>query len=193
MAATSPAAIYAVLTYSTVRILTGSHEQASQSQKAKHTTAVVFDWPAGRWLVGLAGIAVVGARGLEPLPRGHPELREGAARGRGAERTWGRRVGVAGHLARALVAGLVGIFVIKAAVEYDPKEAIGFDGALQKLANAPYGPYLLGITAVGLLCSRSTAWSTRATATSRRIRAGRLSGFRTCFELVIVEPSAVAT
>ena len=68
------------------------------------------------------------------------------------ERKWGGRAGLAGHLARAVVFTLIGIFVIKAALEYDPNEAIGFDGALQKLAGAAYGPYLLGLTAAGLLC-----------------------------------------
>lgn len=41
---------------------------------------------------------------------------------------------------------------MKAAVEFDPKDAIGIDGALRKLANAPQGPYLLGLVAAGLLC-----------------------------------------
>lgn len=68
------------------------------------------------------------------------------------ERTWGGRAGVAGHLARAVVFGLIGIFVTKAAVDYNPKDAIGLDGALQKLAGTVYGPYLLGLTAAGLLC-----------------------------------------
>ena len=46
---------------------------------------------------------------------------------------------------------LIGVFVIRAAPQYDPKEAIGLDGALQKLAGAAYGPYLLGLTAAGLI------------------------------------------
>ncbi|HKG43834.1 MAG TPA: DUF1206 domain-containing protein [Gaiellaceae bacterium] len=41
--------------------------------------------------------------------------------------------------------------MIRAALQYDPKEAIGLDGALQKLASASYGPYLLGLTAAGLV------------------------------------------
>jgi hypothetical protein len=68
------------------------------------------------------------------------------------ERKWGGLAGVAGHLARAVVFGLIGVFVIKAAVDYEPKNAIGLDGALQKLAHASYGPWLLGLTAAGLLC-----------------------------------------
>ena len=60
-------------------------------------------------------------------------------------------MGALGHVARGVVFGLIGIFVIKAALEYDPKEAIGLDGALQKLAHQSYGPWLLGLTAAGLL------------------------------------------
>jgi hypothetical protein len=70
----------------------------------------------------------------------------------GAEKRWYRRVGEVGHAARAVVFSLVGIFLVKAALEYDPKEAIGLDGALQKLAGQTAGPYLLGLTAAGLLC-----------------------------------------
>ena len=60
-------------------------------------------------------------------------------------------LGVVGLLARAVVFGLIGWFLGKAAVEYDPDEAIGLDGALAKLTEAPYGPLLLGLTAAGLI------------------------------------------
>jgi len=52
--------IYAGLTYSTIRILTGA-EQQSQNEKAHHSTAIVLSWPGGRWLVGIAGVAIIGA------------------------------------------------------------------------------------------------------------------------------------
>ena len=67
------------------------------------------------------------------------------------ERTWGSRAGVVGHVARGVVFGLIGIFVTKAATDYDAQDAIGFDGALRKLAEAAYGPWLLGVTAAGLV------------------------------------------
>jgi hypothetical protein len=146
--------IYAGLTFSSVKILTGSHGQASQDRKAHQTTATVFDWPGGRWLVGIAGIVVVGA-GIWNLYRGLSRKFEDRWRtgsmGPGARR-WGARAGVAGHAARFVVFGLIGIFLVKAAVEYDSADAIGLDGALEKLAQASYGPYLLGLTAAGLVC-----------------------------------------
>jgi hypothetical protein len=46
---------------------------------------------------------------------------------------------------------LVGYGLIKAALDYEPRSAIGLDGALQKLAHSPYGPALIGIVAVGLI------------------------------------------
>ena len=57
-----------------------------------------------------------------------------------------------GLLARFVVFSQIGSFLLKAAYEYDPQEAIGLDGALQKIVRASYGPVLLGIVAAGLLC-----------------------------------------
>jgi hypothetical protein len=50
-----------------------------------------------------------------------------------------------------VVAGLVGVFLIKAAVDFNPTNAVGLDGALAKLAQASYGPYLLAVVATGLV------------------------------------------
>ena len=92
---------------------------------------------------------------MEPLPRVCTKKFEDKWRTgemSETERTWGGRAGVAGHVARFVVFGLIGVFVTKAAIDYNPKDAIGLDGALQKLAHAAYGPCLLGLTAVGLVC-----------------------------------------
>ena len=69
----------------------------------------------------------------------------------GKVRTWALRSGVLGHVARGVVFVVVGIFLGKAALEYDPQEAIGIDGALLKLVEAPFGPLLLGLVAAGLV------------------------------------------
>jgi hypothetical protein len=66
-------------------------------------------------------------------------------------RTWIARIGTFGHLARMVFFGLVGVFLIRAAVEYNPKKAVGLDGALAKVDHASYGPVLLGLVAAGLI------------------------------------------
>jgi hypothetical protein len=145
--------IYAGLTFTTVKIVAGSGQHQSQNEKAHKSTAMVLDWPAGRYLVGAAGLVVIGV-GLWNLYRGLARKFEDKWRvGRlsPSVRKWGGRAGVLGHVARFVVFGLVGLFLTKAAIDYKPKDAIGIDGALQKLAHASYGPWLLGVTAAGLV------------------------------------------
>jgi hypothetical protein len=48
-------------------------------------------------------------------------------------------IGVFGHLARMVVFGLIGYGLVKAAVDYNPRSAIGLDGALNKLLHNSYG------------------------------------------------------
>jgi len=145
--------IYAGLTASAVKILLGSGGGGSQTGKAHKTTAVVLSWPGGTWLVGIAGAVVVGV-GLWNLYSGVSRKFEDRWRtGEMGEqaRKWGARAGLVGHVARAAVFALIGVFLVKAAIEFDPKDAIGLDGALRKLAATVYGPYLLGLTAGGLV------------------------------------------
>jgi hypothetical protein len=143
-------AAYAFLCYTTVSLLTGS---SSDSGNEKKQAEAVFDWPAGRWLVGAIGLGLLGW-GIGSAYRGltqkfkddlHTERMSATA-----ER-WTTRVGVVGYLARGVVYSLIGVFVIRAAVQYDSQEAIGLDGALQKLANQTFGPLLLGVVAAGLV------------------------------------------
>ncbi len=43
----------------TVRIISGAAQQ-SQNQKAHKTAATVLSWPAGTWIVGAAGLVLIG-------------------------------------------------------------------------------------------------------------------------------------
>jgi hypothetical protein len=146
------AAIYGALTFSTLKLVLGAGGSGSQNEKAHKTSAMVLSWPAGQWIVGAAGLVIVGvgfAQFYRAITRNFEERWHGTS---ASARRWGGRVGVLGHVARGVVFGLIGVFLIKAAVDYKPKDAIGLDGALQKLAHASYGPWLLGLTAAGLVC-----------------------------------------
>jgi hypothetical protein len=65
-------------------------------------------------------------------------------------RPWYLALGIGGHVARAIVFALIGVFLLRAGWQYDPDEAIGLDEALQKLAGESYGGLLLGAVALGL-------------------------------------------
>ena len=67
------------------------------------------------------------------------------------ERSRTRRAGRLGHAARGLVFIVIGVFLAQAALQSDPDEARGLGGALSALAAQPFGPYLLGLVACGLV------------------------------------------
>ena len=57
--------------------------------------------------------------------------------------------GVAGHLARMVVFVLIGYFLSRPRSTTTPTRRSALDGALAAVANASYGPVLLGIVAAG--------------------------------------------
>ena len=144
--------IYAGLCAIAVEILLGSGSGGG-SENAHKTTAGVFGWPGGTWLVGIAGVVLIGV-GIYQGYRGLSKdfLKDSKTEQMGPRlRNWIEWIGTFGHLARMVVFGLVGVFLIKAAIDFNPSKAVGLDGALAKLAHASYGPLLLGVVAAGLI------------------------------------------
>ncbi len=144
--------VYAGLCAIAIEILLGSASSGG-SASAHRETAGVFGWPGGTWLVAIAGIILIGV-GLFQGYRGLSKdfLKDSKTEQMSAQvRTWIGWVGGFGHLARMTVFGLVGVFLIKAAIDYNPRKAVGLDGALAKVSQASYGPFLLGIVAAGLI------------------------------------------
>jgi hypothetical protein len=142
--------VYASLCAVAVKILVGS---GSGSGDVHAKTAGVLGWPAGTWLVGIAGAILIGV-GLYQAYRGIKKefLNDSKTEEMSPTvRKWIEAIGTFGHLARGVVFGLVGVFLIKAAIDYNPNSAVGLDGALAKLAHASYGPFLLGVVAAGLI------------------------------------------
>jgi Domain of Unknown Function (DUF1206) len=152
VAALGSAIVYAGLCAIAVKILLGSSSNGG-SGNAHKTTAGVFGWPAGTWLVGIAGAVLIGIglfqgyRGLSTDFLEDSKTEQMSPR----VRKWIAWIGSFGHLARMVVLGLVGVFLIRAAIDYNPNKAVGLDGALAKLARASYGPFLLGVVAAGLI------------------------------------------
>jgi len=60
-------------------------------------------------------------------------------------------LGIFGFLARGVLFGVIGAFLIDAARRYDTANATGIAGALNALKRQEYGHWLLGVVAVGLI------------------------------------------
>ena len=146
------ALIYLALTLATARLLFGVRAN-SQTQDARENTGLVLSWPGGRWIIGAVALGILAAGAWNVYRAVSREFVDAwmGSLSKTAKR-WGERAGVVGHLARGIVFGLIGVFLGKAALEYDPKEAVGLDGALQEVAQATYGRWLLGLVALGLVC-----------------------------------------
>jgi hypothetical protein len=141
---------YGLLCVAAIGILTSSSGGGSGS--TKQTTGGILDWPAGQILVGVAGAILIGVavyQAYKGLARKFLEDAKTGEMSESVEKGY-TALGVFGHVARAVVFALVGYGLLKAALDYNPKEAIGLDGALRELAHASYGPILLGAVAAGL-------------------------------------------
>jgi hypothetical protein len=60
-------------------------------------------------------------------------------------------LGRVGWVGRALMMGLIGFFLARAAVRFDPAEAEGLDGALRRVSGSSLGTVLVLVVAVGLV------------------------------------------
>jgi len=112
----------------------------------------VLGWPLGRWLIGFAGLIVIGG-GLYQLYKAystdfseHFRWNEMSA----TERVWTVRLGRLGLAARGIVQGLIGLFLVQAALSFDPSKVQSSGGALRSLARPPFGLWAVGVVAVGL-------------------------------------------
>jgi hypothetical protein len=148
------AVAYLALAASALTLLDGTGSNSSQTQRARETTADALTWPAGRWLVGAAGVGFLVAAAFNGYRAVTQKFEKNWYVDDLGERTQRVIAGLSsvGLLARFIVFGLIGAFIVKAAYEHDPHEAIGLDGALRKVADGTYGQALLGALAAGLLC-----------------------------------------
>lgn len=144
-------AVHGLLGVYAVRLATGNGGGGGGG--AQSVTAKVLAHPFGAWVVGLAGTAVIGYGLVAAYRAWTRKYRQEVAFGRLDPRVqrWIDRAGRLGLAARAVVFTLIGVFLIEAAVQSNPSQARGLDGALETLAAQPYGPWLLGLVAVGLV------------------------------------------
>jgi uncharacterized membrane protein len=134
-----------------IEILLGAGGRSGAN--VKKSTAGVLGWPAGTWIVGIVGVVLIGValyQGYRGITKKF--LDESKVEEMGPQvKKWISRLGTFGHLARMVVFGLIGVFLVTAAIDYKPSKAVGLDGALAKIVNHSYGPFLLGIVATGLI------------------------------------------
>jgi hypothetical protein len=148
------ALLYAALLVTTVRVIAaGPSSAGSDDEHPRELTARAFDLPAGQLLVGSVGVALLGTAAYF-VYRGATERAEDRLDTSDMGRWVGRSIDVAGTLgmaARGLVVAVLGLLMLKAALDHDPQQATGIDGTLRRMAQQPYGQAILTVTAIGIL------------------------------------------
>jgi hypothetical protein len=145
--------VYAGLALTAAKILIDVGEPDSSNKVQRDWTAKVMAVPYGRWLVFAIGASVIGfglyqiykglrAKFLKRLKLGQMNF---------ARRNWATLSGRIGYAARGVVFCIIGAFLVQAALEYNPSEARGLEGALDTLAQSRFGPWMLGMVAAGLV------------------------------------------
>lgn len=141
--------VYGALGLATVRFLLGGSGQ----DQTRSLTARLMAETGGRMLVGVLGLVLVGvgiAMGVKGVRHDHAEKLQTSRMPAGL-RSPAVKIGVVGLLGRGAVLALVGAFLVRAAVLFDPREAKGLDAALQTVAAQPYGQVLLALAVLGVL------------------------------------------
>lgn len=116
---------------------------------AEDWTAQLMALPWGRWLVILAGVAVIGAGGYYAWKGIGEKYKENMRLTRTTERLdWVCKVGL---LAHGVVVAIIGGFLVYAGWTADPSEAGGLGQAFATVRDAAFGRVLLALLGLGMV------------------------------------------
>jgi hypothetical protein len=145
---------YASLALGAISIITGSGNGGKSSNASTQDwTARLLHEPFGVFLVVILGLIVLAVaaslfyRAYAADFRKRLNLTSLSPQWR----NWAILAGRLGYAALGVVYGIVGIFLIVAAVSKNASQAKGLSGALLVLMQQPFGTFLLAVVALGLL------------------------------------------
>lgn len=124
----------------------------TEDSRVDRFTRTVMENAAGRWLVGLLGVAFIGIAAYFARRGVTADFRDELSGGVGPISNHTLvQLGRIGWCGRAAMMALVGFFLVRAAVQFSPDEAEGLDGALRRLAGTSWGTVVVVIIGAGLL------------------------------------------
>ena len=144
---------YLLLGFVTYNLIKGRATTGSQTAQTQQFMGALLSKPWGAWVALVISFIVI-AVGLSYIYQGlnaQFDKQYDPYALSNEQRKWMIRLGRFGTAARGVVFALVGAFLFLAAYRHDPSQAQGIDGALAALLHQPYGPFLLGVVALGLI------------------------------------------
>lgn len=144
---------YMAVSWVPLSFLLGNSQTGSEQAQHKET-ASILRWPAGREIVVAAGLVVVIVCGVQIRMAVTQQFTDGLSLQRAPRwiRRFAETAGTVGIAARGIIYLPVGVFLIVAAAQAEPRRAKGLDAELALLARQSWwGPALLGLVSLGLL------------------------------------------
>jgi hypothetical protein len=155
------AALYAFIAFGILRYALGLGAPKSSNTQAVDLTSTAMREPGGRIAVGIAGLVLIGVgawlawRAFERKFLAEIKTGEMSPQTRKVVTFLGRF----GGIARGIVFGAAGLFLLIAAVTAHAHKAKGIDATLRAFTKTPAGPWLLVLVAIGLVLFGCYSWA----------------------------------
>lgn len=149
ISAVGRAVIYGALGTSAIMAAIKGASSSGGGETEEEAAKGLFGLPGGVFLVGIAGLAVIGYgiyQGYRGVKAKFNEELETELRGAG------RAFATAGHIGKGAAFVAIGGLFVLAAIRHNPDEAGGMDQALQALRGQPFGVVILFAIALGIGC-----------------------------------------
>jgi hypothetical protein len=165
------AVVYGLLAVLAASFLFTSESSGNTDQTDKTLTAKVMDTSGGRLLVGAVGLALLGY-GLYLVWRALSDDRQddrAVIEAAPTETPVVRALSRIGNVARGVILAYIGVLLVVAAIQHDPNETEGLDGAFKRLLGHGWGEVAVFLIALGFAAfgvySLARAWVNRGQVT----------------------------
>jgi hypothetical protein len=153
------AVMYVTFAFSAIMLARQPQKTPDGNQKVTDISSTIMTNGLGRVVIGAVGVIVI-CVGLYRMSKGFKMDVEDELDMSGASpgwRKWIERLGAIGEVGRGVGFSLVGFFLTRSAVRYDPNDATGLDGALRRMVLESWGLIIvvivgIGFTAYGIFC-----------------------------------------
>lgn len=155
------AVLYGFIAYFIIKYALGLGAPKSSNKQSVDLTATAMRHSGGRILVGIVGLVLIGVgawlawRAFERKFLADLRTGEMSLRTRKVVTFLGRY----GGIARGIVFGAAGLFLLIAAFTASASKAKGIDATLRAFTKTPAGPWLLVLVAIGLVLFGCYSWA----------------------------------
>ncbi|SFG24692.1 protein of unknown function [Halobacillus alkaliphilus] len=145
--------VYGALALKAINIASSAGSSSGGGGSKQTMSAKLLAQPFGAWIIGAIGVIIIGYGLYEFIGGATQKFLKKFRTGEMDHHEYkvAKNSGTAGLIARGSVLGLIGYFFVQTALTSDASQAKGLDGALSEVASNPFGQWILGVVAAGLI------------------------------------------